>query len=103
MKRTHGYDDKGILYQINRVNGREYKATVVPKVLVQTILREMPDHFGHFDIGKTYSMIKQYYYWPEMIKHIQWHVDSCSLCRGEKLQADKYQLQTTEIPNKIIC
>ena len=35
-----------------------------------------------------------------MIKHIQRHVDSCSLCRREKLQADKYQLQTTEIPNK---
>ena len=35
-----------------------------------------------------------------MIKHIQRHVDSCPLCRREKLQADKYQLQTTEIPNK---
>ena len=27
-------------------------------------------------------------------------MDNCSLCRREKLQADKYQLQTTEIPNK---
>ena len=27
-------------------------------------------------------------------------MDSCSLCRREKLQADQYQLQTTEIPNK---
>ena len=35
-----------------------------------------------------------------MIKHIQAHVDSCSLCRTEKLQAEKYQLQTTEIPKK---
>ena len=34
-----------------------------------------------------------------MIKHIQVHVDSCSLCRREKMQADKYQLQITEIPN----
>ena len=34
-----------------------------------------------------------------MIKHIQSHIESCSLCRREKLQADKYQLQTTEIPN----
>ena len=31
MKETYGYDDKGILYHINRENGREYKATVVPK------------------------------------------------------------------------
>ena len=34
-----------------------------------------------------------------MIKHIQKNVDCCTLCRREKMQADKYQLQTTEIPN----
>ena len=27
---AYGYDDKGILYHINRDNGKEYKATVVP-------------------------------------------------------------------------
>ena len=47
-----GMMTKVFLYHINRENGREYKATVVPKVLVQTILREMHDHFGHFGIGK---------------------------------------------------
>ena len=57
----------------------------------------MHDHFG---IGKTYSLIKRCYYWPKMIKHIQAHVDSCSLCRREKMQADKYQLQITEIPKR---
>ena len=57
----------------------------------------MHDHFGHFGIGKTYSLIKRYYYWPKTIKHIQGHVDSCSLCQREKMQADKYQLQTMEI------
>ena len=35
-----------------------------------------------------------------MIKHIQAHVDSCCLCRREKMQADKYQLLTTEIPKR---
>ena len=59
----------------------------------------MHDHFGHFGIGKAYPLIKRYYYWPKMIKHIQRHVDSCSLCRREKMQ-DRYQLQTTEIPNR---
>ena len=50
---SYGYDDKGILYHINRENGREYNATVVPKVLVKTLLKEMHDNFGHFGIGKT--------------------------------------------------
>ena len=35
-----------------------------------------------------------------MIKHIQKHVEICSLCRHEKLAADKYQLQATEIPDR---
>ena len=78
----------------------EFKAMVVPKSLIKTVLQEMHDHFGHFGIGKTYSLVKRYYYWPKMIKHIQVHVDSFSLCRREKLQAEKYQLQTTEIPKK---
>ena len=97
---SYGYDDKGIFYHINRDSGREYKATVVPKVLIPTVLKEMHDHFGNFGIGKTYSLIKRYYYWPKMIKHIQRHVDSCSLSKREKMQADKYQLQTTEIPKR---
>ena len=57
----------------------------------------MHNHFGHFGVGKKYALIKSYYYWPKMIRNIQAHVESCSLCRREKLQADKYQLQTTEI------
>ena len=35
-----------------------------------------------------------------MIKHIQAHVNSCSLYQREKMQADKYQLQTIEIPKR---
>ena len=95
-----GYDNSGLLYHLNRENGKEFKATVVPKSLIKTVLQEMHNHFGHFGIGKTYSLVKRYYYWPKITKHIQAHVNSCSLCRREKLQAEKYQLQTTEIPRK---
>ena len=97
---SYGYDSTGLLYHINKENGKEYKPIRVPKVLIKTVPQEMHDHFDHFGIGKTYSLIKRYYYLPKMIKHIQAHVDSCSVCRKEKMQADKYQLQTTEIPKR---
>ena len=87
---SYGYDNTGLLYHINKENGREYKATIVPNVLIQTVLKKMHDHFGHLGIGKTYSMIKRYYYLPKMIKHVQAHVGSCSLCRRQKMQAEKY-------------
>ena len=49
MKETlMGMMIKGFYTDINRENGREYKATVVPKTLVNTVLKEMHDHFGHF-------------------------------------------------------
>ena len=59
---SYGYENTGLLYHINKENGREYKAIIVPKVLIQTVLKEMHDHFGNFGIGKTNSMIKRYYY-----------------------------------------
>ena len=58
---SYGYDDKGLLYHINRENGKEYKATVILKTLIKTILQEMHEHISHFGIGKTYSLIKRYY------------------------------------------
>ena len=97
---SYGYDESGLLFHLNRENVKEFKATVVPKSLIKTVLQQMHDHFSHIGIGKIYSFVKRYYYQPKMIKHIQAHVDSCSLCRREKLQVEKYQLQTTEIPEK---
>ena len=35
-----------------------------------------------------------------MIRNVQPHIESCSLCRREKLQTDRYQLQATETPLK---
>ena len=93
------YKDELLCYKTLDL-GKEYDAVVVPKELIPTVLKEMHDRLGHFGIGKTYSMIKRYYYWPKMIKHIQKHVSSCSLCRRENLQTQKYQLQTTEIPDQ---
>ena len=49
--------DNGLLYHKNLDNGKEYKAIVVPKVLGSTVPKEMHDKFGHFGIGKTYSLI----------------------------------------------
>ena len=57
---SYQYDDTGLLYHINKENGKEYKATVIPKTLIKTVLQEMYNHFGHFGIGKTYSLIKRH-------------------------------------------
>ena len=53
---SYGYDTDGLLYHIHKENRKEYKATIVPKVLIKTVLQEIHDHCGHFGIGKTYSL-----------------------------------------------
>ena len=67
---SYGYDSTGLSYHINKENGKKYKATIVPKVLIKTVLQERHGPFGHLSIGKTYSLIKRYYYWSKLIKHI---------------------------------
>ena len=64
-------EEKKISYHTNIENGKEYKAVVVPKHLVPSVLKEMHDRLCHFGIGKTYSLIKRYYFGPKMIKHIK--------------------------------
>ena len=81
---SYGYDDTGLLYHINRESGKEYKVTVIPRTLIKSVLQEMSNHFGHLSIGKTYSLIKRYYYWSKMIKHIQAHVDSFPCVKGRR-------------------
>ena len=49
---SYGYNNDGLLYHINRGNGKEYKATVVRKVLDKTVLKEMHDHYGHFVLAR---------------------------------------------------
>ena len=56
---SYRYDNTGLLNQINRENGKEYKATVILKSLIETVLQELHNHFGHFGIEKTYSLFKR--------------------------------------------
>ena len=37
---SYRYDDTGLLYNINGENGKEYKAMVVPKTLIKTVLQD---------------------------------------------------------------
>ena len=93
---SYWYDNTGLLYHINKENGKEYKATVILKSLIKIILQEMHNHFGHFGIWKTYSLIKKTILLAQNDKtHSGW-CRHCSLCQREKMQADKYQLQMTK-------
>ena len=52
IRDSYGNDGTGLLYHMNRENGKEYKALVIHKTLIKTILQEMHEHFGHLASGK---------------------------------------------------
>ena len=35
---SYGYVSIGLIYHIDKENGKEYKATIVPKILIKTVL-----------------------------------------------------------------
>ena len=51
-KDSYGYDTAGLLYHINKENGKEHKATIISKVLIKTVLQEMHDHLAILALAK---------------------------------------------------
>ena len=80
---SYGYDDSGLLYHLNRENGIKKKPQLYQRALSKHCFRRCMTILVTLELA--YSLVKRYYYWPKMIKHIQAHVNSCSLCRREKL------------------
>ena len=56
---------------------------------------------GHFGFDKTWSFIKEKYYWPQMYKDVQKFVKSCGVCQVSKGVSQNTSLYTPiTIPEK---
>ena len=60
---------KNSLGQLMAHKGRLF----VPKALVPTVLHEVHDACGHFDVNRTYAMIAERYYWSYMGDDVRRH------------------------------
>ena len=88
---------KNIMYQTNIENGKKYSAMIVPKHPMPTVLNKCMTYL--VILAFVQFTHKNILFWPKIIKHFQKLVENC-LCRCETLVADKYQLQTTGIPDR---
>ena len=52
-RNSYGYDDTGLLYHINRENGKAYRATVIPKTLIKLSSRRCTTTLVIPELGKT--------------------------------------------------
>ena len=76
----------GLLYHIDfnrRRNAREsFSQLVVPAALRFEILSNVHDHIAgaHFGLNKTFSKLRQRYWWKGMFKDVEHWVKSCVEC-----------------------
>ena len=90
----------GLLYRYASDHSKDFCALVIPKAWKYTILVETHDKMGHQGNNRTYSLIKQQYYWKGMAKDVKDYIQRCPACRQEKAQVQSYPLHMTEIPDR---
>ena len=61
----------GLLYWYTSDHSKDFCALVIPKAWKYTILVETHDKMGHQGNNRTYSLIKQQYYWKGMAKGVK--------------------------------
>ncbi|UYV73036.1 K02A2.6-like [Cordylochernes scorpioides] len=73
---------------------------VIPKTKQLELLEQMHDHptSGHMGIKRTYSRIKDKYFWPSMFKTVEKYVSSCPECQFRKAPSQQPSGQLQPIP-----
>jgi RNase H-like domain found in reverse transcriptase/Integrase zinc binding domain/Integrase core domain len=71
---------------------------VVPKSLQEIFLNEL--HSTHFGIVKLKMAVRNYFWWPQLNKHIEQLVASCSTCIKYRKEPTKSPLHVWEYPKE---
>ena len=70
----------GLLYKYASDHAKDFCALVIPKAWRYTVLVETHDKMGHQGNKRTYSLIKQQYYWKGMAKDVKDYIQRCPAC-----------------------
>ena len=77
--------EDGVLYRVTRIKDQLFDAILVPGKLQNQILIAAHENLGHMGINKTYSFLRQRYFWPGMKKQLIHHIQTCGQCAQENL------------------
>ena len=73
----HIEEDNGVLYRAIRLNGSQVKQLILPRSLVNQVLKSVHDDLGHQAVEKTTLLTRGRCYWPGMLSDIG---DYCHRC-----------------------
>ncbi|CAF1472839.1 unnamed protein product, partial [Rotaria sordida] len=94
-----------ILYKLVRRDNTVLKLIYTPATLIPDLLTAYHDHplSGHFGIARTWSQLRNAYYWPRMKETIMSYIKSCDKCSKFNLDQRKPPgfLQPIQPPNDV--
>lgn len=66
----------GLIYRKKRDKVLFY----VPSAMEQDLLHKYHNDFGHFGVDKTYNILRESYWFPQMKAKVQAHIQNCTAC-----------------------
>ncbi|CAF3333046.1 unnamed protein product [Rotaria sp. Silwood2] len=94
-----------ILYKLVSRDDTTIKLVYAPSKLIPEILTAYHDHplSGHFGTGRTWSMLRNIYYWPRMKDTVTSYIKSCDKCSQFNVDRRKPPgfLQPIKPPNEV--
>ena len=98
LDKKHFTMENEILKKKTVINSILYTPTVVPDVLKDCLLILACDKQGHNRFKRTYSSLKQLYYWKGMKRTIQRHCTACSTCAKHNMKVQQIQKEHFKVP-----
>ena len=97
---------KGVLYRKIHEDDRIKQQMVLPKALIESVLKGLHDDMGHPGKDKTLSLLRHIFYWPGMTADVDSWIDNCDRCLRSKSstrqKAPLVSIKTT-YPLEMVC
>ena len=90
--------DNGLLKRILIVNGLLYKLVVVPDILRDCLLILAHNEAGHNGSKRTYSALRNLYYWKSVHKHCT----NCQTCATRKVIVQQLRNEHFSAPQQLM-
>ena len=102
----HLHIENGVLYRKTTIVDQERNQLVLPRAYVNHALEELHNKFGHPGRERTYSLIRDRFYWNGMFKDIDNWIKACHRCLRRKVptnqRAELVNIETT-YPLELVC
>ena len=88
----------GVLHRRVIEGGQTFQTIYVPRTppgLIESILKAAHDDSGHNGFPRTYSAIRQLYYWKGIKEDVRQHCTNCYTCQLHRTAAVKFEANTS--------